>query len=720
MEAFGEPLRLALRPVYSRLATADELRDAGLGHLTERGIALRSHQLDTWRAVNDPSVDVIFNSAITGDGKSLAGYLPSLLGPAPRHLFATYPTNELLQDQERQFAAYRELLGRSISFAAIWGEKLTDLQSSGDFKSRGAVLLDLLQHNDAVLTNPDIFSLILNYNYDRRKTLIYSDQELPYSLVGGYDLFLLDEFHVFSIPQFVAAVVAVLAIREMNPASRPTFLFSSATPDPTLSAMIARTGLSTLDVAGDYSSEPAEGWALVLHPTELLLHLLPLGGVEEWLAQNVRLLTEHFGLPGPHQALIVVNSVLRARRLAKLLAVALAPAGLSVGEITGLTDRARRAEAWAKDVIVGTSTIDVGVDFQIDLLFFEASTAGDFLQRLGRLARQPWQGTRFQRFTAHALLPGQARWLSERWENEVANRGLANGDAIDRATTLREIVQAVYPQPSAFLPYASRWGSLQAAHVVTHLRKLPTMASVAEPLAGQLAGFLDLKNLDGAIRRYYAVERSARPISDEVVAFRGSSPFQAAIWDVTVNPPSFVTYNLFALLTSAEYVVLSEADFRRALAAQQGSVKADHRWQTEFRYLLGSRRGEPLCLKLTGFAGERGSLRLRVNEELRTQDGFLDRAVVLSGFRVEEPRQSPQIAQVNEVLAREKVVCCARAERPDELALRLRLPPLFSLYPVRDVAGRERTVAFGKEALILDAIGIRLRNRDPDGEPIIL
>ena len=41
-------------------------------------VRLLNHQVETWEAFRDPAVDVLFNVAMTGDGKSLAAYLPAL------------------------------------------------------------------------------------------------------------------------------------------------------------------------------------------------------------------------------------------------------------------------------------------------------------------------------------------------------------------------------------------------------------------------------------------------------------------------------------------------------------------------------------------------------------------------------------------------------------------------------------------------------------------
>ncbi len=58
--------------------------------------------METYRALIGSACDVVFNTAMTGDGKSLAGQLPSLVQGWRRPLFAMYPTNELIRDQRRQ------------------------------------------------------------------------------------------------------------------------------------------------------------------------------------------------------------------------------------------------------------------------------------------------------------------------------------------------------------------------------------------------------------------------------------------------------------------------------------------------------------------------------------------------------------------------------------------------------------------------------------------
>jgi CRISPR-associated endonuclease/helicase Cas3 len=76
------------------------------------GWHLSTHQVATYQALKSGNVDVVFNTAMTGDGKSLAGQLPTLLEDSPRSLLAMYPTNELIGDQVHQVTQALHLWSR--------------------------------------------------------------------------------------------------------------------------------------------------------------------------------------------------------------------------------------------------------------------------------------------------------------------------------------------------------------------------------------------------------------------------------------------------------------------------------------------------------------------------------------------------------------------------------------------------------------------------------
>ncbi len=406
-------MHITTLPVYSKLADPVEIAKEPplLQQLQEierrsgKPFQLSQHQLETYRALMQPDIDVVINTAMTGDGKSLAAYLPTLLDP-DRGAFGMYPTNELARDQRRQFDSYNRTFDSNLTFTDLWSGKLGELMAERpEFTRRAEVLPTLMQDHQVLLTNPDIFHLIINYRYGSN---ILSIQELPALLNACYKNYIFDEFHIFSTPQMVSAITAMLflcATANPNAAKRPRFLFSSATPNPVFARMLRESDLRVCEVSGSYRDTPADDYRQVLHPTDLHLHKLgEQQNVEQWLQDNLAIIKNHWRdavEPRP-RGVIIVNSVVEARRIARLLSDQLP--GIRVGENTGLTDDERRRETMAKaDLIVGTSTIDVGVDFNISLLIFETPDAGAFLQRFGRVGRYRYGTPPFVRYEAHAL-----------------------------------------------------------------------------------------------------------------------------------------------------------------------------------------------------------------------------------------------------------------------------------------------------------------------------
>src|SRR2546421_7706647 len=94
-------LSLKLGPVYSRLADDNDLKYLNSSSLPSIYHSnLRRHQAQTWQAFNNSDADVIIDTALTGDGKSLAGQLPMLVDN--KYALLLYPTNELIKDQVKQ------------------------------------------------------------------------------------------------------------------------------------------------------------------------------------------------------------------------------------------------------------------------------------------------------------------------------------------------------------------------------------------------------------------------------------------------------------------------------------------------------------------------------------------------------------------------------------------------------------------------------------------
>src|SRR2546429_3119446 len=147
-----ETTHLHILPVYSE-------QDAGPGQ--EIGsIHLLKHQVETLAAFNDPDIDVIFNIAMTGDGKSLAAYLPVF--QQKKHIIAMYPTNELVQDQYNSLPDYKRRLDIHLPrYDTMYSDKISQLMQEHNNTVRLEEVRKLLERNSILLTNPDLIHLMM-------------------------------------------------------------------------------------------------------------------------------------------------------------------------------------------------------------------------------------------------------------------------------------------------------------------------------------------------------------------------------------------------------------------------------------------------------------------------------------------------------------------------------------------------------------------------------
>jgi hypothetical protein len=287
---------------------------------------------------------------------------------------------------------------------------------------------------------------------------------------------------------------------------------------------------------------------------------------------------------------------------------------------------------------------------------------------------------------------------------------------------LRESVEAAFPQETDFVAYAKRWGTLQAAHIVNVLdsaRHRGVYASVVAAIEERFTRLFNLSRFEKARKRYWAIwnKPESRPILEEVLAFRGSPPFQVGVWDASVDPNAFLSYDAFPLIQGASYSTVHLDTFKDAVM-QRFSEEAERQdifWL--LNYVVKGTGDRPLILRIDKFAEERGRLVLKIREDLSL---FSDRVVVLTALGIAEPRTSPSLVEVNAVLQRQKIVCYATRVERNRVRYMLHLPAMFPLYTVQDVNGKEYTMAFGKDALLLEAQLLGFHHKNAENAPIIV
>lgn len=704
-------------PVYSRLA--QRIPDA-VKKVLPTGWHLSQHQVHTYEALTRPNgPDVVFNTAMTGDGKSLAGQLPSLVEGWNRPLFAMYPTNELIRDQRRQARKTWQLWNQyTEAIAELNSGELDRLIEAGDYTTRGDALINLTRNHDVVLTNPDIFHYIMQLFYRRQGKNSDAPDKLIAPLTTRYQQFTFDEFHVFETPQVVSVINALLLIHQLaGPGRRRQFLFQSATPNSLLQEYLARAGLSVEVIPGEYTHTTAtpdpQEWRRILHASNIAF--CP-GRVDDWLDAHLEdTLIPFFQRNRPAaKGAVIVNSVAQAKRIVERLREALQPYGLVVGENTGFTGSTQRDESYAADLLVGTSTVDVGVDFQINFLLFESRDAGTFLQRLGRLGRHNSfikDGTEhhFQEFQAYAVLPP--------WTCEALFQGrdkepapLSDGMETDRAV-LAEAIQWAFPPTTNFAGYAQGWGVLQAARVVkgfgAYIVRGQYQDSVQDLAQRYQQSFRT--SINNQLRRLGELAENQKELLEEAVSFRGGSYFTCGVLDETEEGVDRIkTYDLFALIANGSLAELSEEEFWREVD-QAGLQRRPFE------------RTNPVgFLRVRGFRPERTNYRIQIERDLMgwSADRF-GVATVLKGVTVESDEFVPGLNAINRKLERRSLpaLLCLGETHPLDWKRRLQLPMLFPIFSFTSRDGLSGIVAFGREALLLD-VTLRHRNIDCGGGAI--
>ena len=368
--------QITLKSVYS--CPAAEIPH---GVKLPEGWTLSWHQLETLKAIRDPNIDVIINTAMTGDGKSLAAALETL------QTFCCaiwlYPTNELARDQETQFKHYIEQFQpeHQPRVVRISGSELEIYAENAGLR-KAAAIASRTGQSEILLTNPDILHHLHRGAY-------LSSEDSPDKLWGridkDFDLFIFDEFHVFAAPQIASVINTLLLIRHTN--RRKKFVFLSATPDDQLINRLETAGFRCKSIdplkAGKYRfpDRPGEleqlksdGWRQILRESTLTFISLESTSKasETWLKDSANLILSHFKKYPGSKGAIILNSIAAVKRLTPFFRELFQPHGLVVGENTGLSGKTEKERSLSSDLVLGTSTIDVGVDFKINLLIFES------------------------------------------------------------------------------------------------------------------------------------------------------------------------------------------------------------------------------------------------------------------------------------------------------------------------------------------------------------
>ncbi|MTF38315.1 type I-D CRISPR-associated helicase Cas3' [Cyanobacterium aponinum] len=637
-------------------------------------IQLVTHQAEVWEAIKDKNISIIFDTALTGDGKTLAALLPALYErkTLDKGLFA-YPTNELIRDQVKQVNKWSETFNFNPYIGELNSQNLANAVEEEKFKK--IETLRNFTRYDLILTNPDIFTLINHFYYNNKLGNI---AELAETFINQYRYLVFDEFHIFNAPQItnildvIAFSRATLGVTNLN-----KFLFLSATTDEILEGSLNKAEINYKTIKGKYlhGIKSSETHRRILH--EVNLHIINCeknkGGVEDWLIENIERIKKFFADYPNSKGLVIVNSVFTAKKLVKKLK-SLDNFNLTVGENTGLTNPKIRKISLEKQLIIATSTVDVGVDFAINFLVYESLDAGTFIQRLGRLGRHDG----FDCYEAIALVPD--------WVKEKFNQLYPDDIECDRESFFNTVKENVYQKPQEFAKYLSRWGSILTTlryEKINNIKQRDTYQTLLKNYpeeAKKLIGKIPDKS------RYYYLSNNSPTILRELEFFRGQG-----LLDIWINEPdtnAVTSMNLIRLLSGANFHLISKSEARKI---------SEYLKQPFYENELN------LYAKIENYLDYYKPVNLKFCDYFSNFN--LNEAQELAGFSLQA--KHPQIRAINEELEYlDLTTCVVDTNKYDIPALkrRYRLPAFFELHNVKDQSGKLYPVAFGLDALLLDSL----------------
>lgn len=377
-----QPLSLAqvVHPAYAR-ALPDGLP---FTHQAEVYDAWQHHQ-------------VLLLVAPTGGGKTQAAAFP-ILDYGESAIFV-YPTNALAQDQERSIrrllermdmpyyrltadepwdaGAYRR--ARAV-LVRVEGQTLEEFRRLWHQSRKGQALAQLLSHQEKpllLLTNPDTLFLMLALRYRAGFEIL--------SRLQGFQTLVIDEFHLYGGVELATLLFMVHSLlRQEGFLQRVVFL--SATPQREVLDLLDRL-FALKSIVANVVPESHQPSRRVLHPVDL--EVTSASHVVEQMADRIRVMRSGLNSsaadPDFVPLVVILNSVLAAIHLEDLL-VRNGFNRSQLGIYRGLSDRAIR-DIRGKLIVIGTSAIEVGVDFDAGHLLFEAWSGPSFLQRFGRIGR---------------------------------------------------------------------------------------------------------------------------------------------------------------------------------------------------------------------------------------------------------------------------------------------------------------------------------------------
>jgi CRISPR-associated endonuclease/helicase Cas3 len=389
------------------------------------------HQVDVYESSKNH--DIILDLAPTGTGKTKAG-LSVLLHNPQRNAIYIAPTNALIDQQTEAAEQFVRDANLPHLVKAASARQVNSWPDDRVGKRSGEKIYNVLREPATIfpecgggrpillVTNPDIFYYAAFFQYNP-----LDRGNIASEFYSSFSTVIFDEFHLYNAKQLVSLFFYLALSKEFGyfQYNRKIVLLT-ATPEPACEEALNVLGKNGVKIAR------IDGKSQISHlrpsQTEVNLEIRKQVDKETTIAEIVqevlRRLTENSDQNGAvildaKDTLGRISDQLRDRGFADYC-----------GRITGDTPKEKRALSAQKQVILATSTVDVGFNFDrdnppprqnLDWLIFSTRDRFSFWQRIGRVGRVLGKAQTEIPSEAIAYLPDRA------WEQGIAQLDCSGG-----------------------------------------------------------------------------------------------------------------------------------------------------------------------------------------------------------------------------------------------------------------------------------------------------
>ncbi|MDI6903708.1 MAG: type I-D CRISPR-associated helicase Cas3' [Methanocellales archaeon] len=630
----------------------------------------------------------IINVAQTGAGKTLAASSPVFI--LEEDSIFSYPTNALIHDQRSTLIAYADAFATPHEICEVNRPTLLQLREESPlpFPSQGSMWEHILRtfRKKIICTNPDI----LYYSAIDK----YKGTTVAQLVLQTYPIIVYDEFHLATAKQQSGILLTIALAKAFE--KPKVFLFLSATPSPIFREKLETIGIPTIliqELEKKLQMKKAEFKPLnLVGEVYLEIHQYPNGvwSADEWISENLDLIREHKDNNPSENIVIILDSVYDAKYVAEFLSNRL---DVEVGQVHGWMNPAERHNEIKKKVVVGSSAIEVGIDFHCHFLIFEAKTWSSFMQRLGRVARKIEKGR------AIAIVPKQ---VYRNFKTNVGER-----DFIDRAE-LMELVKASFRSYEDFESYMNTYIGVEGKIIFDRYIETLTrdeQSRYRERLY-QVLTTLTQKSIEEIGELY---KKTAPSVRDILQTYRGTEP-QFAIFDHEDDQKGwfpFKFYRMDFVLRRCNFTPIEKYELMRLLERYENDPRAttfrrDFQEMSSWETIISPIKVHSTLTKPNVYTY---TLPDEETKKIIEKVGSVRRL----GLSVVRTNIKESFVKISNILREHDFIALAIQGSQYFLSEEYDLPPLFRLHPLKNFrrghpAPGKYSIAFGLDAIMLDSL----------------